>query len=118
MITDKIYAEQLANEYSPKEKSKVKALKKLDSMAKTPSKIFGYIFGSISALIMGTGMCLSMNVIGDGSTLMMVIGIVIGVIGIVLMSINPVISKKMLEKGKEKYAGDIIELAKQISEDE
>ena len=30
MNTDKIYAEHIANEYAPKETSKVKALKKLD----------------------------------------------------------------------------------------
>ena len=34
MNTDKIYAEQIANEYSEKTTSKVKQLKKLDSMAK------------------------------------------------------------------------------------
>ena len=44
MNTDKIYAEQLANEYAPKDDSKVVALKKLDARAKLPSVIFGYTF--------------------------------------------------------------------------
>lgn len=34
MNTDKIYAEQIANEYAPKQTSKVKALKRLDVKAK------------------------------------------------------------------------------------
>lgn len=36
MNTDKIYAEQLANEYAPKDTSKVVALRKLDAKAKMP----------------------------------------------------------------------------------
>ena len=40
MNTDKIYAEQLANEYTPKDTSKVVALKKLDAKAKRPATIF------------------------------------------------------------------------------
>ena len=36
MNTDKIYAEHLANEYAPKDTSKVIALKKLDAKAKLP----------------------------------------------------------------------------------
>lgn len=60
MNTDKIYAEQLANEYAPKNDSKVIALRKLDARAKLPATIFTYTFGIISALITGIGMCLSM----------------------------------------------------------
>lgn len=37
MNTDKIYAEQLANEYAPKDTSKVVALRKLDAKAKLPA---------------------------------------------------------------------------------
>lgn len=115
MNTDKIYAEKIASEYAPKETSKVKALKKLDNKAKVPANVFTYTFGIIAALIFGTGMCLAMKVIGDGSTLMMIVGIVIGVVGIALMSVNYPIYKKILENGKKKYANDIIELANQIS---
>ena len=78
MNTDKIFAEKIASEYAPKEASKVKALKKLDRKAKNGPNIFAYTFGIISALLLGVGMCLSMNVIGNGSTLCFAIGIVIG----------------------------------------
>jgi len=116
MNTDKIYAEAIANEYAVKDTRKVVQLKKLDAKAKRPAEIFGYTFGIIAALVLGVGMCLSMKVIGDGSTLMTVLGIVVGVLGIVGVSVNYPIYKKMLEKGKKKYAADIIRLAKEISE--
>ena len=53
MNTDKIYAEQLANQYAPKETSKVIALRKLDAKAKRPAHIFAYTFGIIAALVFG-----------------------------------------------------------------
>lgn len=116
MNTDKIFAEAIANEYAPKDTSKVVALRKLDKKAKLPSEIFAYTFGITSSLIMGTGMCLSMKVIGSGTTGSMVIGIIIGIIGLVLMGINYPIYKKIREKGKQKYAFEIMQLAKEISD--
>ena len=89
MNTDKIYAEAIANEYAPKETSKVIALKKLDRKAKSKANIFAYTFGVIMALVLGTGMCLS---------------------------INYPIYKKLLESGKKQCAFEIIQLAKEISE--
>lgn len=116
MNTDKIFAEQLANEYAPKDDSKVVALRKLDARAKLPATIFVYSFGVIAALIAGFGMCLSMGVIGSGKAAF-VIGIIVGVIGFVGVAINYPIYKKLLAKGKQKYAFDIIQLAKEISEE-
>lgn len=116
MNTDKIYAEALANEYAPKNTSKVVALRKLDRKAKLPANIFAYSFGIITALIAGSGMCFSMGVIGTGMT-MAVCGMIIGTIGFIGMGVNYVVYRKMLQKGKEKYAFEIIELAKQIAEE-
>ena len=116
MNTDKIYAEQLANEYAPKDTSKVAALRKLDAKAKRPANIFTYTLGIISALVLGVGMCLAMGQIGNGSTVSFVLGIIIGVIGMVGMGVNYPIYKRILENGKKKYAFEIMELAKEISE--
>lgn len=117
MNTDKIYAESIANEYATKNTSKVVALKKLDAKAKAPANIFGYTFGIIGLLVLGVGMCLSMKVIGDGSTLMMVLGIIIGIIGMAMVGFNYPIYKRILAKGKGKYAYDIVTLAKEIAEE-
>lgn len=118
MNTDKIYAEQIANEYSPKDTSKVVKLKKLDSKAKMPATIFTYSFGIISALVLGVGMCLAMGEIGNGTTVSMVFGIIIGVIGMIGMGFNYPIYRRMLENGKKQYAFEIVQLAKEISEEE
>lgn len=115
MNTDKIYAEQLANEYAPKDTSKVVALRKLDAKAKLPATVFTYTFGIIAALVAGVGMCLSMDVIGDGTTFTFVIGVIIGLAGLLGMGINYPIYKRLLKKGKQKYAFEIMELAKEVS---
>ena len=116
MNTDKIYAEHLANEYAPKDTSKVVALRKLDAKAKRPANIFTYTFGIIAALVLGVGMCLSMGQIGSGTTVSFIIGVVIGIIGMVGMGVNYPIYKKLLAQGKQKYAFEIMELAKEISD--
>ena len=116
MNTDKIYAEQIASEYAPKDTSKLVALKKLDNRAKLPAQIFTYTFGIVSSLIMGTGMCLSMKVIGSETTASMVIGSILGIVGLFLMGVNYPIYRKMIEKGKQKYAFEIVQLAKEISD--
>lgn len=116
MNTDKIYAEQLANEYAPKDTSKVVALRKLDARAKLPATIFTYSVGIVASLIVGVGMCLSMKVIGSGTAAMFVLGIIIGILGLFGMSVNYPLYKKLLAKGKQKYAFEIMQLAKEISE--
>jgi hypothetical protein len=115
MDTDKILAESIAKEYAPKSNSKIIALKKLDRKAKMPATIFAYSCGIVSALIVGTGMCLSMQIIANG-TAAMVLGIVVGIIGFVGCGVNYPVYKKILEKGKAKYAFEIVELAREITE--
>ena len=117
MNTDKIYAESIAKEYAPKEHSKITALKKLDQRAKLPANIFAYTFGILSSLIAGLGMSFAMGKLGEGM-LFMVLGIVLGVIGFTGAAVTYPIYQKLLEKGKQKYAFEIIELAKEISGEE
>ncbi|MBR5203369.1 MAG: dihydropteridine reductase [Clostridia bacterium] len=112
MNTDKIWAESIAKDYAPKDNSKVVALKKLDNRAKLPAIVFTYSCGIVSALIFGTGMCMAMQVIGNS----MALGIIIGIIGMIGCALNYPVYKKMLAKGKAKYAYEIVELAREISE--
>ena len=115
MNTDKIIAEKIASEYAPKKTSKVVALKKLDKKAKQGAQIFSLTFGIISSLVMGTGMSFAMGVIGENNITSMIIGIVVGLVGILGVSINYFIYKKLIAKGKEKYGSDIIRLAQEIA---
>ena len=73
--------------------------------------IFSYIFGSIASLILGFGMCVAMEVILEG---WMWLGIVVGLIGIVFVSINYFIYKRLEEKGRNKYAEEILTLSKEL----
>lgn len=117
MNTDKIYAEAIASEYAPKEASKVVALKKLDRKAKWKANVFVYTFGVMMTLVFGVGMCLSMNVIGNGGAFFMAVGIATGILGIVGICVNYPIYRKLLENGKRRYAFEIVQLAKEISEE-
>ena len=109
-----IYAEKIVSEYSENSKpeSKITALKKLDQKVKRPAEIFAYTYGIIGSLILGTGMSLAMNVIGNFSG-QMIVGIVVGLVGIFMMATNHIFYKKILAKGKKKYAFEIVELAKE-----
>jgi hypothetical protein len=58
-------------------------------------------------------MSLAMQVIGSGA-FHFALGIALGVIGFTLCGINYPIYKAILKKGKEKYAFEIVELARDI----
>lgn len=117
MNTDRAYAEKIASEYAPQETRKAVALKKLDRRAKRPALVFAYFFGSIMALAIGVGLCVSLGVLGDGSTLQTAIGVGIGVVGIFGVSVNYPIYRSILEKSKKKFSADILAIAAQIAEE-
>lgn len=107
---DKFIAQKLHTEYSEQKSSDVDKLCALDNKVKVPASIFAYTFGIIGALILGTGMCLAMKVIGD----LMALGIVVGVLGIAMVSVNYPIYKAILKSRKAKYGKEIIALSEQI----
>lgn len=95
-------------------------LRELDAEVKRPANLFGYIFGSIAAIIMGTGMSLVMTDIGEqlGISNTMQLGILIGVIGMLMAIVNYPIYNKILSSRKEKYAGRILKLSEKIMSEE
>lgn len=105
--------EKIKCQYTEHEVTKTEQLKALDKRVKRGSTVFSYTFGALSSLVLGTGMCLAMGVIGSGTPLM-VAGIAIGVAGIGLVSATYPIYKKLLEKSKKKYANEIITLSDEI----
>ena len=98
--------EKIRASYTEKEITKLDELKQLDKKVKRPAQIFAYVYGTVSSLVLGTGMCLAMKVIGNS----MALGIIIGVVGIVLTLTTYPIFKAILKKRKEKYASQIFEL--------
>ncbi len=108
--------QKIRTQYTEKEHTKLDELKELDKKVKKPVNVFAYVFGSIGAIIMGSGMSLVMTDLGDtlGMGDAMIPGVVIGAVGLVMALINFPIYKKMLGSRKEKYAGQIIELSNKL----
>ena len=102
--------EKIRAAYAPAEKTKLDTLKALNKKVSRPAKIFAYIFGSLSSLVLGLGMCLAMKVIGD----LMIPGIVIGCVGILLVSVNYRLYKRILAVRKKKYAPEILALSDEL----
>lgn len=106
--------ETIRNSYMEKEFTKLDELKALNKKVTRPAKTFAYVFGSLSSLVLGAGMCLAMKVIGSSLSFAMPLGIVIGVIGILLVSINYPLYSKILNARKKKYANRIFELSNDL----
>lgn len=108
--------QKIRTQYTEKQYSELDALKALDTKVKKPANVFGYIFGSISAVIMGAGMSLVMTDIGAmiGLASAMIPGIVIGVVGLGMALSTYPIYKKILSSRKKKYAPEILELSERI----
>lgn len=110
--------QKIRSEYMEKthEVTELDALKELDAKVKKPAGVFAYVFGSVSALIMGAGMSLVMTDIGlsIGIENAMVPGIVMGIVGMTMALVNYPIYKKLLAARKAKYADCILALSEKI----
>lgn len=104
------YAEKIRNLYTEKQPGKLEELRALDKKAKRPATVFAWIFGTVGALVLGVGMCLAMGVIGN----LMPLGIVVGIAGIAMVSLNYPAYKAILGKGRRKYADRILSLSGEL----
>ena len=114
---DRIFiAQQIRAQYTEKKHTQLDALKALDKKVKKPANVFAYVFGCISAVIMGSGMSLVMTDIGEtiGIASPMTPGIIIGIIGILMAIINYPIYKKLLASRRKKYSAEIMKLSDDI----
>ena len=114
--------QKIRTQYMEKDNSEknLDLLRELDKEVKRPANVFGYVFGSISAIIMGAGMSLVMTDIGQqfGISNTMPLGIVIGVIGMLMAIATYPIYKNILASRKEKYVDRILELSEKIMNEE
>lgn len=113
--------QKIRTQYTEKENTQLNELKALDKKVKKPANVFAYTFGTIGSLVLGSGMSLAMNVIEPGTYYgitigenMMLPGIVIGLLGIAMVSVNYPIYKSILSARRKKYADKIIALSDQI----
>ncbi len=114
--------QKIRTQYMEKDSSEknLDLLRELDAEVKRPANVFGYVFGSISAIVMGAGMSLVMTDIGQqlGISNTMPMGIVIGVVGMLMAIATYPIYKNILASRKEKYADRILELSEKIMNEE
>lgn len=114
-------AQKIRTQYTEKETRELDALCALDAKVKHPANVFAYTFGTIGALTLGTGMSFAMGVIEAGNYFgikigenMMLPGIIIGLLGILMVSVTYPIYKKILNSRKKKFASEIIRLSEEI----
>ena len=112
-IVQKIRTQYMEKDSSQKE---LDYLRELDAEVKRPANVFGYVFGTVSAIILGAGMSLVMTDIGTqlGISDPMVPGVIIGIAGLLMAIINYPIYKTILSSRKNKYSGKILELSEKI----
>ncbi|MGM9681857.1 MAG: hypothetical protein ACI3XR_10190 [Eubacteriales bacterium] len=111
--------QKIRTQYTEKTQTGLDELKALDAKVKRPANVFAYIFGAVSAIIMGCGMSLIMTDISSviGIENPMLPGIVIGVVGLILAIVNYPIFKAILGSRKKKYADKIIALSEKLMKD-
>ena len=109
-------AQKIRSQYTEKQSTELDALRKLDAKVKRPASVYAYVFGSISAMVMGAGMSLVMTDIGGmlGMEQPLIPGIVIGAIGLALTLLTYPIYKRVLGNRKKKYGPEILALSEKI----
>ena len=109
-------AQKIRANYMEKQSTELDELRALDAKVKRPANVFAYIWGSISAIIMGAGMSLVMTDIGAtiGIASALVPGIAIGVVGLGMVLLTYPMYKGILNSRKKKYSAEILELSDKI----
>ena len=108
--------EKIRSQYTETAHTELDTLKALDAKVRKPAKVFGFIYGSIGAVVMGAGMSLVMTDIGAmlGMTETLLPGIAVGIVGLAIALTTYPIYKKILNARKKKYAPQIMELSERI----
>ena len=103
--------EKIRTRYEEKKTSKLDELKDFDRRTRRPAEILAYIVGSIGALVLGSGMCLCMPEVIEGY---MPIGIGVGLVGILMVSVNYFIFRSHLNARRRKASAEIFRLSNEI----
>ena len=116
MKDQEFMVEKIRSQYTQEQHTELDALKALDARVKRPAKVFGFIWGTIGAIVMGAGMSLVMTDIGAllGLEETLVPGIAVGVAGMVMALTTWPIYQKILASRKKKFAEQIMELSERI----
>lgn len=103
--------ESIRQKYLPKEEDKMETLRRLDRDAEKPGMIISLVLGITGSLLLGLGMCCTM-VWGKS---FFVLGIIVGILGIAILSVAYPAYKKITKKQREKIAEQILTLSEELS---
>ena len=100
------------------EEDKMERLRRLDNSVTQKASAAALVIGIVGALILGLGMSFVMTelgqVFGVSSGISMLFGIIIGVLGILLVSAAYPVYNRILKKEREKIAPEIIRLTDEL----
>lgn len=109
---------KIREKYSVKEESTIEKLHRLDRGVTKKAMMVAIILGVIGALVLGIGMSLAMTDIGDVlgrySDYSFVVGIIIGVVGIIMVSVAYPIYNAIVTKEREKIAPEILRITDEL----
>lgn len=100
---------------APDEEDKMTRLRRLDGEVTRKASVYALIIGIIGALVMGSGMSLAMTSIGNYlGALAMPAGIIIGVVGIVLVSLAYPVYNRVIKRERARIAPEILRLTDEL----
>lgn len=106
--------EAIRRKYLPKEEDKMEQLRQMDKRVSRKGMIISIIIGVIGCLLLGIGMCCTMEWAGRW----FVPGIIIGVIGIVMIALAYPLYERITKKERKKIAPLILKLADELKSKE
>ena len=106
--------EAIRRKYLPKEEDKMEQLRQMDKRVSRKGTIISIIIGVIGCLLLGIGMCCTMEWAGRW----FVPGIIIGVIGIVMIALAYPLYERITKKERKKIAPLILKLADDLKSKE
>ena len=101
----------IRKKYLPREETKLEELKRLDELVQSSGIVEGLSAGIGGTMLLGLGMCLAMEVIGNAIWL----GVILGLIGIAGMIGAFPIYRKFFRKAKAQHINRILQLTEELT---
>ena len=108
--------QEIRKRYLPQSESKLDELKRLDRCVQESGMAESLCAGVGGVLIFGLGLCLAMQVIGNG-LFFVILGLLLAIVGTIGMVAAYPIHRKIADRTKEEYAPRILQLVNELEED-
>lgn len=107
--------ESIRKKYLPNEENKMEQLRRLHNSATKKAQGWSIALGVIGALILGTGMSLTMTELGClAGEYALVIGVAIGLVGMIMVALAYPVYNRVLKKERERIAPQILRLTDEL----